>query len=335
MGDTTRDRDWLQAEGLVRQPGDRPAVNGVSLHMVRGERLAVAGASGSGKSTLMRLLAGLEQPEQGTVRFEGRRVRGPLEQLLPGHPGIAYLGHHFELRRHYRVADELEAWSLVPPAESDALYEACRITPFLRRWTHQLSGGERQRVALARALVTDPRLLILDEPFSNLDAGHKALLQEVLRDLEDRFGITSLRVLHDGADILGWAERLLVMHDGAVVQAGTPREVYFHPCDEGVAGLLGVYDTLADPDLRDALVPGLPSGTRLLVRPCSVETASPGTGDVDGVVEELRFLGAFHEARLRVGRDRLRLLLSHPAVGPGQILGLRFRRAEVRPLPPA
>ncbi len=329
------DSAWLVAEGLVQRQGDRPVVDGVSLRMARGERLAVAGASGSGKSTFMRMLAGLEQPDLGTVRFEGRRVRGPLERLVPGHPGIAYLSQHFELRRNYRVADELAAWSLVPPEESDALYEACRITSFLQRWTHQLSGGERQRIALARALVTDPRLLILDEPYSNLDAGHKGLLQEVLRDLQDRFGITCLQVLHDGADILAWADRLLVMREGAVVQAGPPREVYFHPIDEGVAGLLGGYDVLSDPVVVHALMPGLPKGARLLLRPSSVEPAGPGTGDVDGVVEELRFLGAFHRVQVRVGADRLRLLLARPSVLPGQPMGLRIRRAEVRVLPGA
>jgi iron(III) transport system ATP-binding protein len=327
------DSAWLVAEGLLRRRGDRPVVDGVSLRMARGERLAVAGASGSGKSTLMRMLAGLEQPDVGTVRFEGRRVQGPLERLVPGHPGIAYLSQHFELRRNYRVADELAAWSLVPPGESDALFEACRITAFLHRWTHQLSGGERQRIALARALVTDPRLLILDEPFSNLDAGHKVLLQDVLCDLEDRFGITCLQVLHDGADILAWADRLVVMRDGAIVQSGEPREVYFQPVDEGVAGLLGGYDVLTDPVVRNALMPGLPEGSRLLLRPSSMEPVSPGAGDVDGVVEEIRFLGAAHRVRVRVGPERLGLMLPRPTVSPGQRMGLRIRKSEVCILP--
>ncbi|NDC76894.1 MAG: ABC transporter ATP-binding protein [Chitinophagia bacterium] len=332
MGKET-DGGWLSAEGLCRRHGDRTVVDGVSLRMDRGERLAVAGASGSGKSTLMRMVSGLEQPDAGTVRFEGRRVRGPLETLVPGHPGIAYLGQHFELRKNYRVSDELAAWSLVPPNESDAIYEACRIGPYLPRWTHQLSGGERQRIALARALVTDPRLLILDEPFSNLDAVHKEILKEVLLDLQQRIGISCLMVLHEGADILSWAERLLVMREGRLVQSGRPRDLYFHPLDEDVAGLLGTYDVLTAHDLLER-VPGGAVGGRLLVRPSSWEVVAPGLGHVDAVVEELRFMGPFHQALLRVGTDRLRIHVTHGYLVPGTVMGLRIRLSDCHLLPP-
>jgi len=335
MGIRGTDGGWLSAEGLSRRHGDRIVVDGVSLRMDRGERLAVAGASGSGKSTLMRMLCGLEQPDAGSVHFEGARVRGPLETLVPGHTGIAYLGQHFELRRNYRVSDELAAWSLVPPDESDAIYEACRIGPYLHRWTHQLSGGERQRIALARALVTDPSLLILDEPFSNLDAVHKDILKEVLLDLQHRIGISCLMVLHEGADILPWAERLLVMREGRLVQSGRPRDLYFHPLDEDVAGLLGAYDILTVPDVLKRVVPGAPPGGRLLVRPSTMEVVAHGQGHLDAVVEELRFMGSFHLAQLRVGPDRLRIHVTQGSLLPGTVLGLRIRVSDSQLLPPA
>ncbi len=328
------DNGWLIAEGLCRRHGERTVVDYVSLRMDRGERLAVAGASGSGKSTLMRMISGLEQPDAGLVRFEGRRVRGPLETLVPGHPGIAYLGQHFELRKNYRVSDELAAWSLVPHNESDAIYEACRIKPYLHRWTHQLSGGERQRIALARALVTDPRLIILDEPFSNLDAVHKEVLKDVLLDLQQRIGISCLMVLHEGADILPWAERLIVMRDGRTVQLGRPRDLYFHPFDEDVAGLLGTYDILTAPDLLERLVPRAPVGSRLLVRPSSLEVVAPGQGDFDAVVEELRFMGPYHQALLRVVSERLRIHVTQGVPMTGTVLGLRVRISESQLLPP-
>jgi ABC-type Fe3+/spermidine/putrescine transport system ATPase subunit len=334
MGIEGTDGGWLSVEGLTRRHGDRVVVDGVSLRMDRGERLAVAGASGSGKSTLMRMVCGLEQPDAGSVRFKGRRVRGPLETLVPGHPGIAYLGQHFELRKNYRVSDELDAWSLVPPNESDAIYEACRIRPYLHRWTNQLSGGERQRIALARALVTDPRLLILDEPFSNLDAVHKEILKDVLLDLQQRIGISCLMVLHEGLDILPWAERLLVMREGRLVQSGRPRDIYYHPFDEDVAGLLGVYDILTAPDVLERVVPGAPPGGRLLVRPSSLEVVGRGQGHLDAVVEELRFMGPFHQVLFRVGPDRLRIHVSHGPPLPGTVIGLRIRTSESHLLPP-
>lgn len=333
MDHTQADSGWLIAEGLCRRHGDRTVVDGVSLRMDRGERLAVAGTSGSGKSKLMRMLSGLEQPDAGTVRFEGRPVRGPLETLVPGHPGIAYLGQHFELRRNYRVADELAAWSLVPPEESEAIYEACRIGPYLPRWTHQLSGGERQRIALARALVTDPRLLILDEPFSNLDAVHKSILQDVLHDLGRRIGITCLMVLHDGADILSWADRLLVMREGRLVQSGTPRELYFHPLDEGIAGLLGPYDILTDAEVIHRLIPEGSGPVRLLLRPSSLELSAPGQGHVDATVEELRFLGGVYQAFLRVGRERVRVFLTQATHAIGASVGLRLHASDIQRLP--
>jgi len=210
------------AEGLVRRQGDRPVVDGVSMRMARGERLAVAGASGSGKSTLMRMLAGLEQPDLGTVRFEGRRVQGPLERLVPGHPGIAYLSQHFELRRNYRVADELAAWSLVPPEESDALFEACRITSFLRRWTHQLSGGERQRIALARAFLKDAPILVLDEATSALDSEVEAAIQGQLDSLMK--GRTVIAIAHRLSTIARM-DRLVVLEHGRIVEQGTHAEL--------------------------------------------------------------------------------------------------------------
>ena len=335
MGIRGTDGGWLSAEGLCRRHGDRTVVDGVTLRMDRGERLAVAGASGSGKSTLMRMLCGLEQPDAGSVHFGGGRVHGPLETLVPGHPGIAYLGQHFELRKNYRVSDELAAWSLVPPDESDAICEACRIAPYLHRWTHQLSGGERQRIALARALVTDPSLLILDEPFSNLDAVHKDILKEVLLDLQHRIGVTCLMVLHEGADILPWAERLLVMREGRLVQSGRPRDLYFHPLDEDVAGLLGAYDILTAPDVLKAVVPGAPPPGRLLVRPSSLEVVGRGQGHLDAVVEELRFMGPFQLVLLRVGHERLRIPVTQGSLLPGTVLGLRIRVSDSQLLPPA
>lgn len=324
---------WLVAENLTRRYGDRLAVDDLSFQMARGERLAVAGVSGSGKSTLMRMLSGLEQPDAGRVFFEGQRVRGPAEALMPGHAGIAYLSQHYELRRNYLVADELAAWSLVPPEESDAIYRACRIQPYLARWTQDLSGGERQRVALARALVTDPRLLILDEPFSNLDALHKSLLQEVLRDLQ-QMGITCLMVLHDGSDILSWASRVLVLRAGRLLQVGSPQELWFHPEDEEVAGLMGPYDLISLPASLRKLVPGAPPGARLMTRPSYWEAVAPGAGDVEGYVEALQFLGTHYLAMVSVGADKLRFYVRDATWMPGQALGLKYCISTVHWLSP-
>jgi iron(III) transport system ATP-binding protein len=155
----------------------------ISFTQQKARKLAIAGETGSGKSTLLKMIAGLAQPAEGEIRFRGERVLGPQERLVPGQPGIAYLSQHFELWNNYRVEEILSYANDLSVEAAAALYAICRIDHLLARRTDQLSGGERQRIALARLLVRPPRLLLLDEPFSNLDHIHKSLLKTVIRDI--------------------------------------------------------------------------------------------------------------------------------------------------------
>ena len=224
------------------------ALQNISFTLGKNQRLAIAGETGSGKSTLLKMIAGLATIPAGphnVVFFEGIRVSGPLERLIPGQPGIAYLSQHFELWHNYRVAEVLEYNNDLEPADAQQLFQLCHIDHLLGRRTDQLSGGERQRIALARLLVRPPRLLLLDEPFSNLDMIHKRTLKQVIQNIAQRFDIALILVSHDPYDTLTWADKLLVLKDGRIVQQGSPREVYANPADEYVAGLLGDY-TLAD-----------------------------------------------------------------------------------------
>ena len=206
-----------------------------------GSHLAIAGETGSGKSTLLKIIAGLAAPTTGAVYLEGVRVRGPMERLIPGEPGIAYLSQYFELWHHYTVQEVLSYSNDLSPGEATALYRLCHIDHLLLRRTDQLSGGERQRIALARLLVHPPRLLLLDEPFSNLDMIHKRLLKKVIRDVTGKYRITCILVSHDPFDTLSWADELLLLKEGRIHQQGPPREVYSAPLDEYAAGLLGEY----------------------------------------------------------------------------------------------
>jgi len=207
----------------------------------KNQRLAIAGETGSGKSTLLKIIAGLAAARQGSVFFEGVKVAPPQERLIPGQPGIAYLSQHFELWHNYRVAEVLEYSNDLDPAEAQNLYRLCHIYHLLGRRTDQLSGGERQRIALARLLVRPPRLLLLDEPFSNLDMIHKRTLKKVIKNIAEKFDITTILVSHDPYDTLTWADKLIVLQEGRIVQQGPPREVYQQPINEYVAALLGEY----------------------------------------------------------------------------------------------
>lgn len=221
------------------------AVEKLSFTQLKGQRLAIVGETGSGKSNLLKMIGGLAAPPQGKIYFEGERVLGPLERLIPGQPGIAYLSQHFELWQNYRISEVLSYANDLSPEACEKLYRLCDIAHLLDRRTDQLSGGERQRIALARLLVRPPRLLLLDEPFSNLDMIHKRSLKKIIRESATHFDISIILVSHDPADILSWADEILILRNGQLIQQGPPREVYTRPKDEYAAALLGDY-TLAN-----------------------------------------------------------------------------------------
>ena len=144
------------------------------------EKIALIGETGSGKSTLLKTIAGLIQPTSGIILFDGEKVMGPDWQLVAGQKGIAYLSQHFELRNNYRMEELLMYANEFTQQEANELYRLCRIDHLMQRNSYELSGGEKQRVALARLLVTKPKLLILDEPYSNLDLIHRNSLKEIV-----------------------------------------------------------------------------------------------------------------------------------------------------------
>ena len=235
--------DLLQVVGVSKRLGTGVEIGAISFTQQKGQKLALAGATGSGKSTLLKVIAGLLQPDAGSVWLEGQRVRGPLETLVPGHPGIAYLSQHFELWNNYRVGEILSYANDLSDEEAGALYAMCRIGHLLGRRTDQLSGGERQRIALARLLVKPPQLLLLDEPYSNLDRTHKEVLRAVVRDIAERTGISCILVSHDPQDVLSWADEILVLERGVdLIQKATPERIYRQPVDEYTVGLFGKYN---------------------------------------------------------------------------------------------
>lgn len=286
--------DFLQVVGLNER---------ISFSMEKGQKLAIAGETGSGKSTLLKMIAGLIQPADGEVLFEGQRVLGPQERLVPGQPGIAYLSQHFELWNNYRVAEILSYANDLSVEMAAALYAICRIDHLLSRKTDQLSGGERQRIALARLLVRPPRLLLLDEPFSNLDMIHKDLLKQVIKDIGEQLDITCVLVSHDPLDLMGWAEEIIVLKNAGVVQRGAPEEVYRKPIDEYVAGLFGKYNLIGDRFVR-------PEDVQIVAR-----------GGLSGVVEEVVFQGSYYEIGVRVA-ERLVIVRTKRRFRKGDRLGL-------------
>lgn len=311
----------LELRGISFQEHGIVVVEPLSLVQNRGQRLALVGESGSGKSTVLQLIAGLIQPAAGEVLVDGSRVRGPAVALVPGHPGVAYLSQKSDLPKFLRVEQILQYASRRSAAEADTLYKVCRIDHLLTRRTDQLSGGEQQRVALARLLLGGPRLLLLDEPFSNLDRVNKQVLQRVIEEVGTRLGITCWLVSHDATDVLSWADEILVLHRGRVVQRGTPEQIYRQPVDAYTAGLFGDYNVLYGAD-QLALAPASATAGGLLVRPEQLQLVSVGSTSLLGTVQTIRFFGSYYELEVQLPSTVIRVRASEVSCAVGDRVGV-------------
>lgn len=235
---------FVEVKNITKKIGDNTVLSDVSFEMSEGEKLVIAGETGSGKTTLLQIIGGYGQADTGTVFIKGKRVWGVDKQLLPGHNGVAYLTQQHELPQHLRVEQALEYANEMNESEAQNLYAICRIEHLMKRRTHHLSGGEKQRIALARLLTMRPQLLLLDEPFSNLDTASKTILKEVLQSVSAELHLSIILIAHDPHDTLPWADKIYVLHKGVLEQEGTPQMIYAQPKTEYVAGLFGKYNLL-------------------------------------------------------------------------------------------
>jgi ABC-type sugar transport system ATPase subunit len=313
--------DFLQVVDVSKRVGGAVAIDAVNFSQQGRQKLAVAGATGSGKTTLLKMIAGLVQPDEGTILLEGRRVLGPAETLVPGHPEIAYLSQHFELWNNYRVTEVLSYANELTEEEAGSLYSICRIDHLMRRKTDQLSGGERQRIALARLLVKPPKLLLLDEPYSNLDRIHKEMLREVIGDILERYGVSCILISHDPSDILSWADEILVLKNGRLTQKAGPERIYRQPVDEYVAGLFGKYNRI-HPALAARLgrLPGTGQGKDLLVRPEKLTLSALGSAAARCRVTGITFLGGYYEVEVELADSRLLVKTDTNTYQKGQVV---------------
>jgi len=236
----------IQVEHVTKTFGAFTVLNDVNLHVQSGELIALLGPSGCGKTTLLRILAGLERPDQGRILLHGTEVTD--QQITERRVGFVF--QHYALFRHMTVADNVAFGLTVKPRAQrpsaariqekvGELLKLVQLQAMADRYPSQLSGGQRQRVALARALAVEPTLLLLDEPFGALDAKVRKELRRWLRRLHDELHITGILVTHDQEEALEVADRVVVMHQGNIEQIGTPDEVYEHPATPFVFQFLG------------------------------------------------------------------------------------------------
>jgi multiple sugar transport system ATP-binding protein len=232
----------LDLRGIRKSFGSTPVLDEVSLTLESREFIAFLGPSGSGKSTLLRIIAGLESADAGEVWLEGKRI----DRLPPGERGVAMVFQHYALYPHMSVRENM-AFGLrnagVPKDEIDRrIADAARvleIEPLLERKPAQMSGGQRQRVAIGRALVKHPKLFLLDEPLSNLDAALRLRTRVELAQLKQRVDAAVIMVTHDQAEAMTLADRIVVMNDRKIQQVGPPMEIYSRPANVFVAQFVG------------------------------------------------------------------------------------------------
>lgn len=232
----------IEVRGISKRFGTFTAVDNVSFEVASGELVALLGPSGSGKSTILRILAGLESPDSGSVFFGGNDAT----RLHARARAIGFVFQHYALFRHLTVEENVRFGLDVRNVPRDEaqdrvaeLLDLVGLPGLQRRFPEQLSGGQRQRVALARALAPEPRLLLLDEPFGAVDAKVREELRQWLRRLHDEVGVTSIFVTHDQDEAFSVSDRVMVIHQGGLEQNGTPEEVLDDPATSFVARFVG------------------------------------------------------------------------------------------------
>jgi len=286
-----------------------------SLEFERGQITAIIGASGSGKSTLLSLIYGLQSPDTGEVRFKDERVWGPEEKLIPGHDAMKMVTQaEDDLNLFAKVRDNVSV--LLPSTNVQAKMEKTEqvlkqlnMLQLGDKRVVDLSGGEKQRVAIARALVTQPEVLLLDEPFNQVDTSFRDGLQDDIRQIVKDTGLTVIMVSHDPAEVLSMADMLIVLKDGEIIESGHPKKVYNDPLYLYTARLLNNCNVL---NADEAEICGIKAKKEwVMVYPEWIEARDSWAGN-KWVVKQVLFKGFYEELLLEHDSTTLRILNGHP-----------------------
>ena len=336
----------LTFEGVGRRFGDKQALVDISFRVEPGEVLCLLGPSGCGKSTLLRLIAGIDEPTSGRILMDGQEISGPGRFVPPEARGIGLVFQDYALFPHLNALENVMfGLDELPKAErrqvaGDALRRV-GLGPHSTAFPEMLSGGEQQRVALARAVVPRPRVLLMDEPFSNLDKRMRDTVRDNTIALLRETGATSVIVTHDPEEAMRVADRIVLMRDGRIVQAGTARDLYRQPADLFAARFFCEINELgavvAGGKVRTPVgtypAPGLAEGesAAICIRPQGIAIAPPTCGIPARIIQR-RFIGPVDLFEIAVGGldfpliARIRNALPF---GRGDDIGINIDPAEV------
>jgi sulfate transport system ATP-binding protein len=312
----------IKVHNVTKRFGDFVALDDVSVEVPSGSLTALLGPSGSGKSTLLRVIAGLEQPDTGTVVIAGK----DSTRVRPQQRGVGFVFQHYAPFKHMTVADNIAFGLTVRKRPKDEvrdrvqeLLQLVQLEGLGKRYPAQLSGGQRQRMALARALAVEPEVLLLDEPFGALDARVRQELRDWLRRLHDEVHVTTVFVTHDQEEAMQIADEIVLVNKGRIEQVGTGRDLYERPANEFVLTFVGEATWFEE----------------TLVRPHDVAlSALPEANTVEVLVERVAYLGFEVRAQLALGDGRrfdaqlTRDEAERLELAPGQIV---YARLSIRP----
>ena len=320
---------FLSIENIVKKFGENTVIHGVDLAFDKGEFISLLGPSGCGKTTILRMIAGFERPTTGRIVVDGKDIT----DLNPNQRQIGMVFQAYALFPNMNVADNV-AFGLkvagVGKEERQArvaeMLKLIGLSGFDKRFPFELSGGQQQRVALARALAPRPRMLLLDEPLSALDAKIRVSLRQEIRAIQRDLGITTVFVTHDQEEALSISDRIVVLNAGHVEQVGAPFEIYNRPQTKFVAQFVGTLNTIeatvtdaaarrVSIDGQSAVLASLPpdiatnSAISLTLRPEAVTLGKPNGQDIEleGTVSEVHFLGSVIRLRVDLGKNSVSL----------------------------
>lgn len=333
----------IEVQRIYKKFGRFPALHDVNLTVPSGKLVALLGPSGSGKTTLLRIIAGLEFPDSGRIKFDGKEVTDEPA----GQRKVGFVFQHYALFRHLTVLRNITFGLEVRPrklrpSRTDATKRALDLLKLVQldgldqRFPPQLSGGQRQRVALARALAVEPKVLLLDEPFGALDAKVRKDLRRWLRGFQEEIGITTIFVTHDQEEALELADEVVVLNGGQIMQIGPPQHVYDRPASPFVIEFLGNVNRFR----AGLAAPQDDSKGVLYVRPHDVEIESAGAGEHEYALQarvlhifsagntgrvSLECVGTHEPFEVEVSRERLRQL----QLQPGALVSVVFRHVRL------
>jgi iron(III) transport system ATP-binding protein len=317
------------------------AVEDISFNLAKGEIIAIVGENGSGKTTLLKVINGLTDADTGYVTFNGEAVKGPASNLVPGHQQIKMLYQEFNLFPKHTIKENI-GYNLryfsneEQERKTKELIKLCRLEGMENKLPSELSGGQQQRVALAKAIADEPLLLLMDEPFSNLDLFLKdEIKKKVIQKIREQ-GNSAIFITHDLKDALALADRIAVMRKGQLLQLDTPQNVYERPSDEYIAYLFGNVNILTESEFTQNFklpenknLKKLTKSSKVCIRPEHIMLCKEEKCQSKGVVKNVAYLGDSYELEVEFNKVSIRVNTRKKQVNKGDKVFFKINPAKV------